>query len=463
MSFLGWMAVGGALLLLMALSSAYIRKLPVTTSIVYLGVGVLAGPAVLGLLVIDVAHDSVWLLRLTEIAVIASLFVSGLKLRLPLRDRAWRAPLRLAGPAMICTIAGVAALLHGVAGLSWPVAMIAAAVLAPTDPVLAGEVAVNEAADEDRMRYALSGEAGLNDGSAFPFVVFGLSWLETGALGSWIGPWALSRVLWAVPAGLLTGYVCGRLVGRLGIGLRQRQRDLHAPSDFLCLAVIALGYVAAEAIHAWGFLAVFAAGVGMRHAERHVSRESPHPDHRPAAAATPDAHPPAEEVVPGHPREEDLAEPTVAAGVLVNETLIFGDTLERLLEVVLVVIVGVLLVPSFSVAGLLLAAALIVLVRPAAVAVALLGTPVSRDQRRLLGWFGIRGIGSLYYLTYALGHGLTGDSGDQVISLVVTVVAVSIVVHGISGQPLLARYEARLRDASRDASSLRDARQIAQT
>ena len=444
MTFLAWLALVGALLLLMALSSAYIRKLPLTTSIVYLGVGVLVGPAGLGLIAIDLPTWPGWLLRLTELAVIASLFVGGLKLRLPLRDAAWQAPLRLAGPAMVLTIAGTAALLHLGGGWALPVAMIAAAVLAPTDPVLAGEVSVSEAADEDRMRYGLSGEAGLNDGTAFPFVVFGLLWLEAGSLGAWTGTWALSRLAWAVPAGLLTGYACGRLVGRLGIVLRQRQRDLHAPSDFLCLAVIALGYVAAEAIHAWGFLSVFAAGVGMRHAERRVAREFPHPDHQSVATASPDAHPPAEEVVPQRPAEHDLAEPTVAAGVLVSETLIFGDTLERLLEVVLVVIVGMLVVPVFSLPGLLLAVALFFVIRPAAVALALLGTPLSRAQRVLLAWFGIRGIGSLYYLGYALTHGLGGREAGEVTGIVVTVVAASIVAHGISGQPLLDRYEARL-------------------
>lgn len=438
------MAAVGVLLLLMALSSAYIRKLPVTTSIVYLGIGLAVGPAGLGLLVIDLDASATWVLRLTEVAVIASLFVGGLKLRLPLRDPAWQAPLRLAGPAMLFTIAGGAAVLYGVAGWSLAVATLAAAVLAPTDPVLAGEVSVSEAADEDRMRYGLSGEAGVNDGTAFPFVVFGLLWLEAGRLGDWVAPWALSRLAWAVPAGLLSGYACGRLVGRLGITLRQRQQDLHAPSDFLCLAVIALAYTAAEAMHAWGFLAVFAAGVGMRHAERRVVQESPHPDHDQPDPHDGSAHPPAEELVPSNPEAGDLAEPTVAAGVMVNETLVFGDTLERLLEVVLVVLVGILLVPYFSGVGVLIGAALLFVIRPAAVALALLGTPLSRAQRGLLAWFGIRGIGSLYYLAYALTHGLGGDAARDVSSLVVTVVAISIVLHGVSGQPLIDWYEARL-------------------
>jgi len=434
------MAAIGALLLFMALSSALVRRLPLTTAMVYLGVGALVGPAGFGLLAIDLRASPSWFLRLTEFAVIASLYVGGLKLRLPFGDLAWRAPLRLAGPAMLVTIAGLAALLHVAAGWAWPVAMLAAAILAPTDPVLAGEVAVDEAGDQDRMRYGLSGEAGLNDGTAFPFVVFGLSWLTSGALGDWVGPWALSRLLWAVPAGLGVGYVLGRGVGRLGIQLRHWQRDLHAPSDFLGLAVIVLSYTAAETVHAWGFLAAFAAGVGMRHAERQVAHDGPHPDH---AHGDQDSAPPAEDLVPGQPKEQDLAHPAIAAGVLVNETLVFGDTLERLLEVVLVILVGVLLATHASAFGLAIAAALFLVVRPVAVHMALMGAPLSVVQRWLLGWFGIRGIGSLYYLAYALGHGLSGPDALAVTDLVVTTVAASIVLHGVTGQPLMSRYEAR--------------------
>jgi NhaP-type Na+/H+ or K+/H+ antiporter len=432
---LQWMAAAGGLFLLMALSSALVRRLPLTTAMIYLGIGVAVGPAGLGALAIDLDGPTPWFLQLTEFAVIASLFVGGLKLRLPFTEPAWQAPWRLAGPGMLLTMAGVAVLLHLVGGWTWPVAMTAAAILAPTDPVLAGAVTVSEADDRDRMRYALSGEAGLNDGTAFPFVVFGLLWLQADHLGAWVGPWALSRLLWAVPAGLTVGYVLGRGVGRLGIQLRHWQRDLRAPSDLLGLALILLSYTAAEGLHAWGFLAAFAAGVGMRHAERGVVREDPHPDHD---EGDPDvAHPPAEDVVPDQPSEHDLAHPAVAAGVVVGETLTFGDTLERLLEVVLVVLVGVLLASHADAFGLLVAVVLIVVVRPIAVRLALIGAPTSAAQGRLIGWFGIRGIGSLYYLAYALEHGLGGPAAYAVSNIVVTTVATSIVAHGVSAHFLL--------------------------
>ncbi|MBA2355014.1 MAG: cation:proton antiporter, partial [Acidobacteria bacterium] len=108
MSFHGWVAAIGVLLLLMALSSAYIRRLPITSAVIYLGIGLAAGPAGLSLLTPDLDADVTWVERLTEVAVIAALFVSGLTLRLPLRHHAWRAPLMLAGPGMLLTIVGVA-------------------------------------------------------------------------------------------------------------------------------------------------------------------------------------------------------------------------------------------------------------------------------------------------------------------------------------------------------------------
>ncbi len=201
MSFLGWMALAGGLLLLMALSSAWLRNLPISTSAIYLALGLAIGPLGFDWLRIDLRDEVRWFERLAEVAVIVALFVGGLKLRLPLKDPAWIAAWRLGGPIMLATIVGVAAC--GVLLLQLPLAtaLLLGAVLAPTDPVLAGTVKVSSAADHDRMRYGLSGEAGLNDGMAFPFVVFGLLWFEHNGAGEWIAGWGLHRILWAIPAG----------------------------------------------------------------------------------------------------------------------------------------------------------------------------------------------------------------------------------------------------------------------
>jgi NhaP-type Na+/H+ or K+/H+ antiporter len=447
MSFLGWMALAGGLLLLMALSSAYIRNLPVSTSAIYLALGVAIGPLGFDLLQIDLREDVRWVERLTEVAVIVALFVGGLKLRLPLRDPAWVAARRLGGPIMLASIIGVALCAMLLLGLDPATSLLLAAVLAPTDPVLAGTVKVNSAGDHDRMRYGLSGEAGLNDGMAFPFVIFALLWAEHDGPGGWIIGWGLHRLLWAVPAGLLLGFGLGRGVGRLAIWLRSRQQDTGAPSDFLAVALIALSYVAAELIGAWGFLATFAAGVGLRHAELHVSRETPHPEmarkrrSKPDTSDEPMPHPPSEELVGASVDAEEMKEPAVAAGVLVAETITFGDTAERLLEILLVVLVGVLLASHWDPRAIPLALLLFLVIRPLATWLLLAGTPTTNSQRSLMGWFGIRGIGSLYYLSYALRYGVSGAAANDIAGLTISTIALSILIHGMSARPLLSRYE----------------------
>ncbi|MFZ2492582.1 MAG: sodium:proton antiporter [Thermoanaerobaculia bacterium] len=447
MSFLAWMAVAGGLLLLMALSSAQLQRLPVSTAAIYLAVGLALGPFGFGLLRMDVAASVDWFERLTEIAVIVSLFVGGLRLRLPLRDPGWRAAYVMAGPVMLLSIAGVAFFAHFVLGMSAPVALLIGAMLAPTDPVLASAIAVSEARDQDRMRYGISGEAGLNDGMAFPFVVFALLWAEHDGLGPWVGSWVLERLMWAVPAGLIVGFLMGRGVGRYAIVLRSRNRDTAAPSDFLALAVIALTYTAAEAIGAWGFLAVFAAGIGVRGSELRAVRRSPHPEHlrRMEGVEEQDSteHPPAEDLVQSRVEAADLDEPAVAAGVMVAEVISFGDTAERLLEVLLVGIVGVALAGAWTWQGVLFGLALLFVIRPLATMLCLWGTPTTRVQRGLMAWFGIRGIGSLYYLSYALSH-RPGPDTEALIPVVVTVIALSVLLHGISAQPVLRWYEKSL-------------------
>lgn len=450
MSFLGWMALIGALLLIMALATAVLRRLPITTSLIYLSCGVAIGPLGAHWLHIDLLSQSEWFERLTEVAVIVSLFVGGLKIRLAPTAPEWRAAFILAGPVMLVSIAAVGAVAHYALGLAPAVALLLGAVLAPTDPVLASSVSVNDASDRDRVRYALSVEAGLNDGAAFPFVVFALLWMEAGELGGWVKEWSLERLLWAVPAGLAIGYVLGYLTGRLTFYLRSRNRDADAPNDFLALALIALAYVATEAVHGWGFLAAFAAGVGVRSAELRLVDESPHPDlEQRARQSEPAEHPPAEELIPAHVSGDEMKQPAVAAGVVIHEVLSFGKTLERLLEVMLVVLVGIAVGLHWNARAFVVALVLFAVVRPLATWLLLAGSGPTGMQRSLIGWFGIRGIGSLYYVTYALNHAaFERADATALVQLTVSVIALSILIHGATAQPLLSYYE-RLAEARR--------------
>ncbi|MDQ3131994.1 MAG: sodium:proton antiporter [Acidobacteriota bacterium] len=444
MSFLGWMALSGALLLFMGLSSAYLRRLPITTSAIYLALGLAISPIGFDLIRIDIIESKVWFEHLTEIAVIVSLFVGGLKLRLPFKDAVWSAAFRLAGPVMLASIAGVAVFAHYAFGFEWAIAVLIGAILAPTDPVLASEVSVNDSADSDRMRYGLSGEAGFNDGAAFPFVIFALLWLENGNIGSWVGGWALHRLVWAVPAGILLGYLLGKGVGHLAIWLRSRHQETDAPNDFLALALIALAYVGAETIYAWGFLAVFAAGIGFRRAETKTAKENPAPeqnnDPKKQENSKEKDETPAEHLIGNNVEAEEMKHPTKAAGLVISEIVSFGDTAERLLEVLLVVLVGISLAVYWDWRAVPLALVFFFVIRPLAAQIFLWKTPTGNIQRLMLGWFGIRGIGSLYYLSYALNHNLNKNIAD-VVGITFSVVALSILVHGISTQPILNFYE----------------------
>ena len=450
MTFLAWMGVAGLLLLLMALSSAFLRRLPITTSAVYLGLGILLGPVGLGLININFISSGIWVERLTEIAVIISLFVGGLKLRLPFKHAAWGAAFRLAGPVMVACIGGVAVFAHFGFGFAWPAAFLLGAILAPTDPVLASEVSVNDSADHDRMRYGLSGEAGFNDGAAFPFVIFALTWMEYDRLDDWAVEWALHRLVWAVPVGIFLGYWLGKGIGGLAIMLRAKYRDSEAPNDFLAMALIALAYVGAEGIGAWGFLAAFAAGVGFRRAETKTVKENParigdeDAEEPEEPNRVPVNDPPAEELVGHSKNSKKIEHPAMAAGVVVSEIISFGDTAERLMEVVLVLVVGICVAVYWDWRAVPLAAALFLVMRPAAVMIFLSKSPTSMIQRLMMAWFGIRGIGSLYYLSYAMNHGAV-DQLTELASLTISVVALSILAHGITGQPVLTYYERRIR------------------
>ncbi len=439
MSFLHWMVVLGSILLILTLASAYLRWLPVTTSTLYLAFGLGIGPLGLGLWQMNFLEVAYWLEHLAEIAVLFSLFTGGMKLRLGFTDPAWRSAYLLAGPVMLACIAGVAAVAHFALGLSPGLSMLVGALLAPTDPVLASLVQVNHARDFDRVRYGLSGEAGFNDGVAFPFVMFALLWLQhDGGVADWGAGWALHRLLWAIPAGLLIGFLLGRTVGRVAIYLRTRHKDAAiSPNDFLAMALIALSYWLAETVGAWGFLAAFAAGIGLRHAEVVSSNNSSVPAEE-VAAAMPKEGGNLEEV---KEQVSDTDEPKVVAGLLMGEILSFGDIVERVLEVLLVTLLGALLAFHWDWRALPLALALFCIIRPLSVVALVRGSALNEGQRWLMGWFGIRGIGSLYYLAYVLNHGLEGPKALEAVGLTLSVVALSIGIHGLTTQPLLDRYE----------------------
>ena len=273
-----WFVVVGLLFVVMALAGSVLKRLPLSTSMLYLAAGAALGPLGAGLLHVDVYAQSQLWERVTEIAVVVSLFAAGLKLRMPFSDRGWMLPVRLATVSMLVTIGLVSLAGVYLMGLSPGAAILLGAILAPTDPVLASEVQVTDPADGDRLRFGLTGEAGLNDGTAFPFVMLGLGLLGVHDLGANGWRWIAIDLLWAVAAGLATGSVLGTLVGRLVLYLRKTHREAVGLDDFLALGLIALSYGVALLVMGYGFLAVFAAGLALRRIERKAAGGDEPPD-----------------------------------------------------------------------------------------------------------------------------------------------------------------------------------------
>lgn len=412
MDFSVWLIAIGALLVVIHASSNVVARLPLSPAIVYFLFGMALGPWGFDWLRLDPSNHSLLIERLCELAVLISLFATGSNLGTTLRGRHWGVPLRLASVAMVVTIAAVAAFSYWVLGMSPGAAIILAAALAPTDPVLAGDVQVSDAHDRDRLRFGLTGEAGLNDGAAFPFVMLGMGLLSLHDLGAGTWRWWAIDLAWAVGGGLAIGAALGLLLGRWVLHRLRTGTAETGPDAFLGLGLVAVAYGIAVTVNAYGFLAVFAAAVALQWTVTESDS---------ATAPMP------------RPSERALA---------VESLRRFNSDLESLFEFGVVIVVGVLFtVVAIPWEALAVAIVLFFVIRPAAVFVALHGTRLERVQRSLAAWFGIRGVGSIYYAMFALNQGWKGVDADRMLGIVLGVVAASIFLHGISVTPLMSAYE----------------------
>ena len=408
------MLVGG-LLLVRGLTATILKRSSVTAAIIYLAVGLLVGPSVLNLFHFNPLKESALLEVLTEIAVLISLFSAGVKMPVPFSFSRWRAPILLATASMTITVAMVAAFAYYVLGLPLGAGVLLGAILAPTDPVLATDVQSRHPGDRDQLRFTLTCEAGMNDGSAFPFVMLGLGLLGLHELGETGLNWVVVDVMWATLGAIAIGVAAGVVLAQLGWKLRHAPHQHELMDDFLGLGLIGFVYGLSVMFHAWGFLAVFFAAVALRQTEQKLAR---------ATQLSSEENHAVESV------------PTVSEGALV-----FKEHLERLSEVILILLVGgSLFLNSWSWAAVGLALFLFMVARPISVAIGLIGTGTSWRIRGMTGWFGVRGIGSLYYLMYAIQHGLPQTLALQMIQLTLIVVTLSILLHGVSVKPMMGRF-----------------------
>lgn len=424
---LTWIVLGFALLLAVFLPTA-VQRIPLSTPMILLGVGALVGlaPMPAGFSFSPEKHET-FVLHATEATVLVALMGVGLALDRPLNAksfaswRAWAPTWRLLGIAMPICIALVALLGWGL-GLAAPTALLLGAALAPTDPVLASDVQVegpqseemtqDEEIDEsDEVRFALTSEAGLNDGLAFPFVYAAILWASEGAPSHWALKWLGWELVGKVVVGVAIGFVLGWLLGKLFFRLpAKRYRLADAGEPLAALAAIMCSYGLAELAGGYGFLAVFVTALTLRHSER------------------------------GHGYH--------------GEMHAFIERLEQILTLIMLLLLG-----AAAVNGLLsyldwrsvvVALGLIFVIRPGAAFVSLLGrrdetaraVGLGPGERIITSFYGVRGIGSAFYIAYATGHAEFAGSHWLWSTIALTIIC-SVVIHGMTVTPAMTWLEGR--------------------
>jgi NhaP-type Na+/H+ or K+/H+ antiporter len=397
-------SLAGASALVAALLPRVVDRLPVNLPMAFLGGGVLLG-LVPGLPSVDPLEHREATQHITELVVIISLMGAGLALDRAVGWRRWASTWRLVLVAMPLTIALVAWAGWALAGLPLAAALLLGATLAPTDPVLASDVQVGEPADEegteDEVRFALTSEAGLNDGAAFPIVHLAVVLATTGLTAVALRDWFLEDVALRGVVGVASGMAIGWILGRLFFHSPLPSLRLADDAEgFTALAVTFLAYGVTEMVHGYGFVAVFVAACTIRAAER------AHGAHRVAHQ--------------------------------------FVEQIERMLTSWLLLLLGAALADGLLSALTwrlaLVSVLLVVVVRPVVGYLSLLRTAGGPRERWVIGIFGVRGIGSLFYLAYALGEG--EFPAEELWATVGFTIALSVFVHGLTAGPIVNRLDA---------------------
>ena len=400
----------GAVALFAAIAPAWIRSRAVSLPMLLIGIGIVGFALIPALRVPNPADHLELTEKLTELGVIVSILVAGLSIDRPIGWRSWRPTWRLLAITMPVCIAAIAGVGVVVLGLPLAAAVLLGSILAPTDPVIAEELTVGgpdehgDAASEDVVRATLTSEAGLNDALAFPFVYLAIV-IQDGASTSSVLSWFALDVVVRIAVAVAAGILCGRIVQWLAFRYSHEPSKLSSTGEgFVALAIVFITYGLAELCHGYGFLAVFVAAVTFRTVERtHEYHQTLH----------------------------DFAHQIERVAVIVLLLLFGGSLLSSTFDSInaRTVLVGILVV---------------VLVRPLSGMLALARTDVSSTNRWIIASFGVRGIGSIYYLTYALRQSDFADP-DVLWATVASTIVVSVIVHGALAPSARKRITARAR------------------
>jgi len=351
--------------------------------------------------------DPVWsvdlTLRFSELVVIISLMVAGLKIGLNYSFKEWINPLRLLGVTMPLFLILVFGISYYLLKFNGPLSLLLAAVLAPTDPALASEIQLDRKQTKSNknlgVQYNLTAEAGLNDGLAFPFVFLAIMWSKTSALESadwkeWLSYYVLYKIVVGAVVGIVIGYLYSLITKMLS---EQKERRIH--QAFVAVSLTLIAYGAAEVISAYGFLSVFFAGL-FAHYHKHVSNE------------------------------KSKSEPS----------LNFISNIEKFLIIFWMIFFGGSIMAGIlnynTLSSVIFCFFLVLIARPILGFMSLWKTGLSYKERFFISSFGIRGIGSVFYLTYAVKHG-DFENINSVYAIVALVILISIVLHGLTAKRLL--------------------------
>ena len=400
-----FLLVCGIAFLFGALFPIIFKRTPISLPMLQLSFGLIMGYWWTSLAFLNPIDNGLIIEKLTEIVVLVSLVGAGIKIDTELSWRLWRPTMRLLLITMPIGIFAMAVLGYYAFGMTLGAAILLGAVLAPTDPVLASSIQVGppNTGGEDTTRFTLTSEAGLNDGLAFPFVYLAIKIAEAYSegqqfTGEILWSWFTHDVLWKIGAGLLVGVIVGKVMAKLVFSKYSRETTMS--QGYVVIALTLLAYGIAEYVHSYGFIAVFIAAFAFRRSECEHSY---------------------------HAKLHDFAEQSeglLMSLVLLAFGMFIGQGLQSGVELTWRVYVV-----SFT---------FLLLIRPIGGMLALSGLKMHHTEKYAISALGIRGIGTLYYLSYAINQGFFNDEDALKLWIVCSIVILtSIFIHGLSAPWLL--------------------------